>query len=229
MGYQVELLNFEGPLDLLLQLIERSKLDVTEIALATVTEQYLLYVDSLADLHPSELNSFIDVAAKLLHIKSQALLPSFTGMDTEPEPDDLNQQLEQYRRYQTAAKLLAQRLDEGVRSWDRPVTAGSRPGLPDINLDQLGHAFRAILERLPSEPAVISGPKISLDEMMAKVRQACRERLSISLGTLTDQAQSRAELVVLFLALLELVRLKEIRVVQAGAFGDIILGNEGER
>lgn len=226
MGYQVELLNFEGPLDLLLQLIERSKLDVTEIALATVTEQYLLYVDSITDIQPSELNGFIEVAAKLLHIKSQALLPSFDAPEIEDNSDDLNRQLAEYRKYQTAAKLLGQRLDEGIRSWERPVVSAPSYGMPSVSLEQLRQAFQLAIKRMPAEPTAIASPKVNLGEMMDRVRLACKERLSFTLNTLTSQAHNRMELVVLFLALLELLRLKEIRVVQAQAFGDIMLGND---
>lgn len=228
MSYQVELLNFEGPLDLLMQLIERSELDVTEISLSEVTEQYLGYIDQIEDLDPEQLNWFIGLAARLLHIKSLALLPGALDQETDIEVEELKEQLERYRHYQKAAVYLHQLLERGS-SWERPVKPVVAPAslpLPRLSLVELERVFASALSRLEEEPPETVLEKVpSLEEMVLRVEHYRRHGEG-NLTQLVASCRSRIEAVVLFMAILELVRTGEIQVAQSDQFGDMILVNE---
>ncbi|MBW3538022.1 segregation/condensation protein A [Candidatus Parcubacteria bacterium] len=232
MPYQVALLNFEGPLDLLLQLIERSELEITQISLADVTEQYLEYIERLNRLDPEELNRFLELASRLVYIKSLALLPGTADRVDETEISELAEQLAEYRRYQKATEYLKRLLAEGRRSWSRPpeaaardaVAAGELPAPPNLELEPLRRAFAAALAKLP--PAATDatlGRTVSLTEMTERIRRWARPGRATGLGQLLRTAADRMEVLVLFLALLELVKSGHIRVSQSGQFDDIQL------
>jgi segregation and condensation protein A len=237
MAYQVALLNFTGPLDLLLQLIEQAELQVTQVSLAQVTDQYLEYLAPLHEIDPLELNWFVELASKLLYIKSQALLPESPAQAVDlGESRELEEQLARYRGYKSAAAWLREKLDDGHVSLSRPVaTPAPRPvvmGLPPgLDLAQLTQAFAGIQTRLKADrnamqPAVVKAESITTHAMAREVMNRLAEASPRRLTDLAELAHDREELVVLFLAILELARLGRIGLTQAGQFDDIMVHDD---
>jgi segregation and condensation protein A len=225
MSYNVALLNFEGPLHLLLQLIEQSELAITEISLAEVTGQYLEYVNQLHNLDPAELNQFIDLAARLIHIKSQALLPTLAAPELEEDISELTAQLAEYQRYQKATEYLNRLLKSNATSWSRPATVAvpERMPLPTIQLPDLQQAFNEAMARLPEAvEAEYVPPAVTIEQMMDHITASVRQRQT-SVKELLAGLTSRVEAVVMFLGLLELIRHKTVSVAQETPFSDIMV------
>jgi segregation and condensation protein A len=228
-AYSVQLINFDGPLDLLLQLVERAELAVTEISLADLTDQYLTHINQLVDPPAEELNQFIELAAKLVLIKSQALLP-----DSPPEAEsataELVAQLAEYRRYQGAADQLRQLLAAGRYSLERPAvpkvkTAPAEP--PQLSGRQLGEAFSRLLAELPPDRHQVTlARSISQTEMTRRLVEALRRQRRLSLKHFTRQLTNRLEAIVMFLSLLELIRQRQVSARQDRQFGEITLSYE---
>lgn len=229
MPYQVALLNFEGPLDLLLQLIEKSDLEITDITISEVTSQYLTYIEQLPSINPIELNQFLDLAARLIYLKSVALLPSSASSEDLEDFTDLAEQLEQYRHYQKATQYLDQLLKQSHRSWPREAQTELPPHklpLPNVTMQALERAFADCLAALPTPQPMSQASSISLEEMTKRMKvwlssQSSGARLTEFIRTLAD----RLELTVAFIALLELVRQHMVGVSQDQLYGDIIISS----
>lgn len=216
--------DFEGPLGLLLELVERNRLPVTEISVAAVTAQYLERIRGLQAVTPEQLSEFLQLGARLLHIKSLALLPREAAEEQAEELRQLNLELEECRRYQAAARDLARLSNRG--SWARPVVsrlAASELPLPELSLAELAAAFQGALKRAePARPEGIIRRHLTQTEVVARLRS----RLSggpFALQELLDGARDRVEVIVTFLAVLELMREQELRVIQAGQFEPIMV------
>lgn len=229
MAYQVKLTVFEGPLDLLLQLIERRELDITTVSLAEVTDQYVEYIGLLGKLQPDILTDFLVVAAKLILIKSQALLPRPPAA-VEEEPDagfDLVRQLEEYRRFKDVAALLKQRDDNGLHSYIRLATSGisARVQLEGVVVDDLTAAMRRLLTAIPEEvPPEVARRQYTIEEKIGLIEASIGRQGRVSLGRLISQAATRIEAIVTFLALLEMIKRGQVIVEQAAIFGEITIG-----
>jgi segregation and condensation protein A len=246
-GFHVQIGVFEGPLDLLLKLIERKQLDISKVALAEVAEGFLAYLDANPNMPPGPLASFVWVASKLVWIKSQMLLPKppiQRADDEEEDPgDELVRRLEAYKRVQAAARWLRDREAEGLRSYERPVslldaepgtdTEQTRPqntGLEGVTLAKLVK----LVERRMQTPLLTTGHvdaptrghRITVAEKVVQLRKrlgALKKGGRIPLGADFAEAasRSRTELVVLFLAVLEIMRRKWGDVEQDELFGEI--------
>jgi segregation and condensation protein A len=229
--YQVKLPLFEGPLDLLLHLIESEELDITRISLAQVTDQYLAYIAQLEELHPEILADFLVVAAKLLLIKSQVLLPrpeAETPSGEEEDPGEaLARQLREYKRFKKAAQYLKDRAASGARAFVRvapPPKLARKVDLSDVTLVDLLAAMRqALANRLDDValPAVPSEPTITLDDQIALLRQRLTQGQHVTFSSLLTEARSRLEVVITFIAVLEMFKAREILLRQDGLFGEI--------
>ena len=229
-AYQVALPVFEGPLDLLLHLIEREELDITQVSLAQVTNQYLDYLARLSERDPDNLADFLVVAAKLLLIKSRVLLPQPPSPPPPSEEDvgeNLVRQLIEYKKFKEASRRL-QELDAlGLHSYVR--MAGVPPlertsDLGDVTLDDLLVAVRQVLAIKPPAPAVDSTvPPIILTiaEQIEKIEQEVARGRPVSFRGLLGQAASRLEVIVTLLALLEMVKQARVTMHQDQLFGDI--------
>lgn len=231
--YQVRLPEFEGPLDLLLRLIEQARLDITKIALAQVTDQFLDYVQEHLDrLPPEEISAFLVVAARLLQIKSEALLPRpRPAFSEESDPgQELVEQLRRYRRFQERAWWLQERIQQGpwlfpVAAWPVPVTP-ALVELEGVTLEALVQAARRYLAPESSLPRrVLKLTYIPLRRLITALRQALRvrSRLSFFQWLRNQRGQSKALAAAAFLALLEMVRQGEVVARQPELFGDIWL------
>lgn len=239
--YAVHLPDFEGPLDVLLRLIEKRELEISKVALAEVADQFLDYVNQLREPEPRLLASFLVVAAKLLYIKSQALLPQprlALPPGAEEEEDvgaELVRRLEEYRAIQAAAGRLREREQQGWRSYThpaplgKPVVAPATPslGLEGVTLTQLVRlVHRRMQLALPLEPVPTVIPhEITLDEKVADLhaRLAAAPNGTLAVWPLLEEARSRLEVVVTFMAVLELVRRHAILATQDTAFGEIVI------
>jgi len=230
--YQVELPVFEGPLDLLLHLIEREELDITQVSLAQITNQYLEYLAQLSERDPDSLADFLVIAAKLLLIKSRVLLPqpsAPTATDEEDVGEDLVRQLIEYKKFKDAARWLQELDDQGLRSYIR--LAGTPPleptvDLGDVTLDDLLATVREILAIKPPTPSVNNSVPpviITIANQMDLIEKATTGKRTVSFRRILEQAATRLEIIVTLLALLEMVKQLRVTIQQDLAFGDILI------
>jgi len=232
-AYTVRLEMFEGPLDLLLHLIKKNRLNITDIPIALITEQYLEYLKLMKVLNLDIAGEYLLMAATLLHIKSKMLLPASSGeegeeIETDPRAELVRRLLE-YQQYKEAALELEDRplLDRNV--FARPVSQETEETEEeervDVSLFELLEAFRRILDkaRLETFHDVTLEP-ITVEEKIREILSLLqKENRSMAFHTFFPDQASRATVVVTFLAVLELVKMKAIRIFQASAFETIRL------
>lgn len=221
---QLSLPIFEGPLDVLLRLIERSQLDVTDISLVAVTDQFLAYVSSLSNTPAQLLAEFTTLATRLLLLKSRSLLPAPAHREEEPDPDDLACQLRVYEAAKLAAGALHERERAGLSAFGR--TPQPIEGLPmtehlvPVPLPGLVRALRRCLDRGRPAPATYTpAPIITLAGMTRRLLDGLRRRTT--LRRLLGPRPSRAEMTVGFIALLSLMRRRIVVATQENLFGEI--------
>lgn len=239
MTYRVQLEVFEGPLDLLLQLIRREELEITAISLAAVTDQFLAYVERLHATNaasdsqrPTAMASFLEVAAQLLLIKSRELLPRPADPDVDDDEEDpaelLAQRLREYAQFKAAARTLKQRDTAGLRSFVRvapPPDLPRRVDLGDVSVADLVAAVRDALDEQSPPPAseVVERVTVTIEQRIGLIRSALRSQGQVVFQSLLRDCRSRVEIVVTFLGLLELMKAGEVTAVQADLFGEIII------
>ena len=220
---------FHGPLDLLLHLIERSELDITEVSLLKVTEQYLAYLRSTDEINLGALADFVAIGARLLLLKSRALLP--TEMDNadlqEDQGTDLINSLREYRRFKQAAEFLRER-DTTHQTYRRAVPPPSVPlptGLDKVTLNSLVEVLREVMGRLPKEEALPAIPdeRIRLRVRLRGIVDLLEREQRISFRRLIENAASHVVVIVDFLAVLELIKSRYLEATQSERFGDIDL------
>lgn len=225
--------DFEGPLDLLLSLIEREDLDITAVSLVQVTEQYLRQLRSAESINLAALADFVAVGARLLLLKSRALLPrddvaDDTSEEDETDPEALVAALQEYRRFKRAADHLRGLEDEHRTVYRREAPPPELPlptGLDGVSLDALVQLFRDVLERLPEEeerPAVEREP-IRLRDRIQRLVSRLEGSNRVSFRDIISEATSRIEVVIDFMAVLELIKARYLEATQSAAFGDIEL------
>jgi segregation and condensation protein A len=227
--YQVQTPLYQGPLDLLLHLIEKAELDITQLALAQVTDQFLAYLQTLDHLETEELSYFIVIATKLLYIKSQMLLPqSSLDLSTEEEnSEDLVRQLKEYKKFRQIATWLGERESQGLKTYLRlapPPKVESLVDLSDLDLQTFLLAAQNVFRNVENSSEVhrtIIKPRYSIKEQIYRIVQVLKETGRTSFRTLTRSFHSRAEVITLFLALLELIKQQQIEIQQAALFDDI--------
>jgi segregation and condensation protein A len=222
---------FDGPLELLLHLLDAGDLEITAIALAAVTDQFLAFVRLLPEDTPrlDFLAEFLVVGAQLLVMKSRALLPREAepvASDGELDEATLEARLAEYRRFREAAARLAERQDRGERAFPRQAHPPSPPPAPPPQLDaaepvHLARALQRLLAlrtRRPEPPVV---PRVSLAERIVEVLAAVARRERVTFGWLAAGCLTRADLIITFLAVLELYRKRQIALEQDDLFGEI--------
>lgn len=229
--YTVHLPLFEGPLDLLLQLIEREELDITKVSLAQVTDQFLGYIKILENLHLGDIADFLVIAARMLLIKSEALLPRpVERAPDEPDPgDELARQLLAYKRYKEIAVTLYNREHAGLRTYLRlapppKVEARLDPrGLTPLALLTALNRTLATVPDLPPLSTVVAPPKVTIRDQIRLIARTLKAEPRIGFQKLLAHATSRMEILVTFLAILELIKRRKIEARQEQMFGDIEL------
>ena len=229
---RIQLPLFEGPLDLLLYLIRKNEIDIHDIPIAPITRQYMEYLDLMRELNLDVAGDFMVMAATLIHIKSKMLVPvnpteAQGDEETEDPREELVRRLLEFQRYKDAAGVLHQKGQIRAATWTRPP--GATPVLDDAGeevleagLFDLVSAFKELLERRKTLLAhEVEDPGKSVEERMGELVDMIREGQSLELLELFADLQTKAEMILTFLALLELVRLKRVKVYQRGLFGAI--------
>jgi segregation and condensation protein A len=233
-AFPVKLSNFEGPLDLLLHLIRKNEVSIHDIPIALITAQYLDAIALMQELDLDVAGEFLLMAATLIHIKSKMLLPrpeTSAGVDGEPEEDPrdaLVRRLLEHQKFKAAAGLLHEREQLRAAQWLRPDEAVAALAgddyEPEIEVDlfSLITAFQTVVERAKQRPKVLLPPEqISVELRIDQLLSRLSETEACGFEDLFADAHGRAALIVTFLALLEMIRLKLVRVFQAGSFGPI--------
>lgn len=222
MTHTVAVGDFEGPLGILLDLVEHKKMEVTSISVADITAGYLKRISHLEQRSPEDLSEFLALGARLLYVKSLALLP--TDRDHQEQAEELRQlelELDEYRRIKAAARTLAARTD--LRTWPRTVTAQLGPEelpLPQLQLEQLATAFTKALGRLPVAPqTTMARQSVDPGTVMANLRRWLTT--GFNLDELLGQCGNRLEGIVTFVCLLELIREGSARAGQDSQFRTI--------
>ncbi|HEU0293295.1 MAG TPA: segregation/condensation protein A [Anaerolineales bacterium] len=229
LNYNVQTPVYEGPLDLLLSLIEHAELDITAVSLAMVTDQYLAYLNGLEQINADEISAFLVIAAKLLQIKSEALLPR--PPEHKPGEEDLGRalvdQLKLYKRFKEIGTWLQLRQQANLRSYLRiapPPKVEPKLDLSNITLEKLvAAAGIALAKEAARQPLglVIAPPRITIREKIDLIAKTMREVERSTFRTLLTQGASRLEVVVTFLAMLELIKRYRIQASQEGLFEEI--------
>lgn len=225
---------FEGPLDLLLHLIERDDLDITKVSLIQVTDQYIAALRAQEKLDMRALADFVAVGAKLLFLKSRALLPrspeeiSEDDLEAEEIATDLTAQLEEYRAYKNAASYLRQLDDAGHRSYTRiapPPEEWLPTGLEKVTLKKLMSALAKALERLPPapEPERLQRQLVNIAQRRTDLLGNVRRQGRVSFTRLIADCTTRLEAIITFLAVLDLLKTEDLQAEQDSAFGEILL------
>lgn len=237
-GYQVETSFYAGPLDLLLELIEHAELDITKLALAQVTDQYLDHLRTMQNQDPAEVSAFLVIAARLVQIKSSALLPPSRLEGTkedEPDPGEaLARQLILYRRFKQLGAWLDERENANLRTYLRlsiPVTPHeTKLDLSGISLKDLVLAGREIFFQknlLPALSDVVNIPRITIREKIHSIIELLRMSGTTSFQNIL-LSSNRLEIVVTFLAMLELIKRQIVEVHQDNLFEEIFIHPTGE-
>jgi len=225
----VKLERFEGPLDLLLHLIKRDEIDIYDIPIARITQQYLAYLDLMRSFDLDVAGEFLVMAATLMRIKAKMLLP-LPGIGEEEEEGDpreeLVQRLVEYRQFKEAAGTLKLREEDRRQLYERGMLpgedeAGPLPLAPATLFDLLD-ALQRVMERVP-EPSVyeVRAEAYDVEDKLALIARLVAEEGAVLFSTLLHRCRARAEMIVTFIALLELVKLGQVTVVQSETFGDI--------
>ena len=236
-GYTVHLPIYDGPIALLLHLIERRELDITEVSLVAITDQYLRAIETIEDIEPEALAEFLAVAARLLYIKSRGLLPQPADEEAEEKPSEgLIQQLLDYRCFKAATDELRLRSEIGLRTSARltpPPQMERRLDYSALTIEKLAAAASRALRNLSSSAALptLRVHPITIAEKVADIRKKLGgfERANgagnraLPFSALLSLSRSRLEIVVTFLAVLELIKQQEISAEQEETFGEIVL------
>jgi len=232
-AFPVRLENFDGPLDLLLHLIKKNEVNIYDIPIALITQQYLDALHLIEELDLDVAGEFLVMAATLIHVKSRMLLPrpeTAVGVEADEEDprDALVRRLLEHQKYKAAAGLLHEREQVRAAQWQRPdervaEIAGEdiEPEL-EVDLFSLLTAFQAVVQRAKQRPTLLlPSEQISVESRIEQLLARLSETEACGFEDLFADAHDRAGLIVTFLALLEMIRLKLVRVFQSGTFGPI--------
>jgi segregation and condensation protein A len=235
----VQLEQYEGPLDLLLDLIRKQQIDVCDIPIARITAQYLGYMEKAMALDMELGSEFVYMAATLIHIKSKMLLPKDPELENvlaEEDPrQELVERLIEHERFKTAAEMLQQKRIIEENTWSNPqiqnfVAEDETPGL-SVTLFDLVKTLQTVLDRAKSRPIYeVSPEEVGVPEMIFYIRRRLEELPPdghISARELFESQRTQRAMICLFLAILELVKLQAVQLVQPEAFGEISLRRHG--
>ncbi len=230
-AFQLKLPVFEGPLDLLLYLIEREQLDITAVSLVQVTDQYLSYLRSGEQIDSYALAEFIAIGAKLIYLKSRALLPRPLPLEAGEEDfgDDLVRRLREYRQFKEAAGWLKDLEARGLRAYPRmaPVTGVPIPtGLDGVTVDLLLQIVQDVLTKKPEETVeevVVKRTEYTVEDKIEELSSLIAKSKHVSFRSFISACHSRIEVIVAFLAVLELIKSLRLSARQDALFADISL------
>ena len=227
--YAIKIENFEGPLDLLCHLIDKNKMNINDIRLSEITDQYIDYINKMEEMNLEVTSEFLIMASTLIYLKSKSLLPR----PEENPPDEIDEEklllerLKEYQIFKEASQDLKQieDIDKMYKAPDSSVGA-PRFVLKDMVLDKLLDAFVAILAKtdekiIKEEPKKIEKDRFTVAEKIISIKNLIRENKHLKFSELFEEDQTKSELINIFLAVLELLKLQIIKVVQTSAFAEI--------
>ncbi|MBE9528507.1 MAG: segregation/condensation protein A [Proteobacteria bacterium] len=221
--YNIKLEFFEGPLDLLLHLIKKNEVDIYDIPIATITEQYLEYIEILKDMNLDRAGDFLVMAATLTHIKSKMLLPVDSVEEEEeegPDPrEELMRRLLEYQMYKEAAEELGERdrlgRDLFVRGGEIEFDGAEEPGLVNVSVFDLMDALKGVLARSSTETVIeLTAERYKVADKINHILDTIGAQHSVTFTSLFDSSASRGEVIVTFLAVLELAKMFLIKLHQ---------------
>ncbi len=227
---EIHLPVFEGPLHLLLRLIERDDLDITAVSLVAVTDQYLGAIRDRGGVDPQALAEFVAIGAKLIYLKSRALLPRPSDEAADLEDDEVGRELvdllREYKRFGAVVEMLAERQESGLRFYPRMAPAPiipEGPGLEGVTLEVLCKVMFDVLARKPAAPRAIlpRDTTMTVAQRISDLRERLRRHGMFSFRRLISACNTRLEVIVSFMAILELLRGGECDARQSAAWGDI--------
>ena len=233
MAYKVTLDIFEGPLDLLLYLIKKNEVDIYAIPIAVITDQYLEYLDLMKALNLDVVGEFLVMASTLTAIKSRMLLPPSEDEEEGDEGIDpraeLMEHLLEYQRYKVAAhqlkdrELLEKDIFTRIQSEEQSLQVDKDTAVIEVNLFDLVDALRKVLERkdLAGDFMEVTVEKISVKDKMVAILEKLKENQQITFQSLFDEVTTKYEIIVAFLSILELMRLRAVKVFQVHPYGEI--------
>lgn len=231
--FEIKAGDFEGPLELLLYLVKEAKIQIRDIFISNITEQYLSIVAGMDTLDLDKTSEFLEVATILLEIKAKAMLPTLEEMMPSESGEDLKERflrkLEEYQLFKEVSEKLkvSENVNYFYREPDESVN-DVRYILRDMTMDALMEAFSKLLHKVEVKKSVTQPKKIIKDrftvaEKILFIREVAKERRSISFFELFERDYSRSEVITTFLALLEILKLQYVRAEQSGLFEDIML------
>ena len=229
--YKVRLGDFEGPLDLLLHVIRERKLDIGTVPLASVTSQYMEYLEQLDQLDLNVASEFIEVGATLIEIKSKQILPKPKSEDEESAEEieeRLRARLEEYALLKQASEQLRECETLGrFYKPAEPIREIVKYTMEGVQMDDMMRAFTKMIQRLerktPAEPRTIRLDRFTVSDKIDEVRRRLESEHTFSIFSLIDADATKSEVINMFLALLELLKIGEVRAVQHDKFSDIML------
>jgi len=225
MTYQVKIEIFEGPLDLLLHLIQKDDLEIYDIPISKITSEYLQYLDLLKELNLNVAGEFLVMAATLMQIKSQTLLPVEPAQGEEEGPDpraDLIQKLLEYQKFKEISKILDGKMETQRNIYYRGAPIFEREDQTlEVSLSALLDAFSGVLETARADVREILVEEIPVEVKIREILNVLENRDYVNFSDLFPKNATRRILIITFLALLELIRLKQIRVTQTAVMGEI--------
>jgi segregation and condensation protein A len=234
-SYEITTEVYSGPLDLLLDLIQKAELDISKLALAQVTDQFLEFIENNKDAEPDFLSEFVIIAAKLVQIKSEALLPRppLRSEDEEDLGETLARQLVIYREIKKTTQWLTDRVNRDLRSHlhiPRTYPVNVQLDLTGLAIDDLIMALENLASQQPAfhDGALISIPKVTLKKKVEEILHVLRADRKTSFSEIMGESHDRLQAIVVFLAILELVKQNLIITEQTSNFGDINLIPEQE-
>ncbi|MFH0812916.1 MAG: segregation/condensation protein A [Pseudomonadota bacterium] len=227
--YQVHLPVFEGPLDLLLHLIKINEIDIYDIPVAVITAQYLEYLDLMQELNLDVAGEYLLMAATLAYIKSKMLLPPEPETSEEPSGEDPREELVQrlldYQRFKIAAEKLADKeiLGRDIFPRSEPEAEEENEGIEEASLFDLIEALRGVIKKIDTYEKILdfTKEKISIKDKMMEILEQLAVVEYIIFQDLFSSAQHRMDVIVTFMAMLELIRSQKIRALQFQNFGTI--------
>lgn len=235
-NFTLRLPNYEGPLDVLLRLIEERELEITAVAIAVVAEQFLVYMARMPSRDPKTLSNFVSVAARLIVLKSRALLPQLTRPDAVVDDDDSNAddlvaQLKAYQLYKRTGRWLLEREAGNIRSYmvhpppmDRPKTR--QLPLDNVTVELLARAMKRVVDRwLPPPPVdnVVSRLPFTVNDCIVRIETTIIDKPRIMFTEVLSNVNLRVEIIISLLALLELMKRNVVIAFQDQAFGEIVI------
>lgn len=235
MAVKIKLENFEGPFDLLFHLIEKEEVNIYDIPIAKITEQYLALIEEAINIDLDIASEFLVMAATLLSIKARMLLPKLPRkLEDEPEidpRDELVEKLLEYKKYKAASSFLQEQAGQAARALTRPdeseyfLTLFGVPELTEVSLNQITVIFAKILARIEKEPKIVKLHKreITVSDKMNFILMLINQGNKYTFEEMFEFPCSRVEVVITFLALLELIRLRKVLVKQDNIFCEIYL------